>query len=252
MVTDGGPIERLVFVHVLKCAGTTVHGVLESLAPASISPHRWGLPDDAENEGHRVVSSHLNVVDLERLAPATVFTVLRDPVDRLLSHWDFWRAHDRTYLADAGLKDILDAVTLPTAEALGSGLPGMLNNLDNHLVRVFSGTDRTGQPLADPEQSLELAIENLRRFDHVGWTTDLGPTLSWLGDQLGGVAERDPEAKNRFNDWGNPLLHPVERTEVTDDLAEVVRARTELDVRLVSALGFGDRLSRPSDAPDRS
>lgn len=99
---------RIVFLHIPKTAGTTLNGLLVSnFNSQDIYPHRkiyqhrvtTYSPKDVSNVlralpiiDHQLVSGHFPIWFLKEKDPnfnkSYIFTVLREPVDRVLSHWN--------------------------------------------------------------------------------------------------------------------------------------------------------------------
>lgn len=239
---------QFVFLHLMKCAGTSVHAALESLfKPEDFCPERFHLgvtrgelPEDLS--GYKVFSGHFDSLDLPHFpAGALRFTSLRDPLDRALSHFDFWRSHDPGYLQQAGLDGTLAAVQMPALEFFSSDGGDFRNNFDNYYVRSFSGARRDGRSLFGREnEHLETAIETLTGFNHIGRTDDVDATIDWVATNAG-IDPRTASRRqlNRLNSWdGNPLLRPVDPTPRTPDLVAAVEAHLVLDRQLMAAVGL--------------
>ena len=82
----------LVFLHVPKTAGQTVHFELtRAVGEGQVSPvrtHTQAPPEAQFPPGFRLYSGHLDWVALDAVPPPRfVFTVLRDPRERLASFW---------------------------------------------------------------------------------------------------------------------------------------------------------------------
>ena len=94
---------RLVFVHIEKCAGTTLRMMLETqFSPSRICPERFdGLGNWTINElaSYDLFAGHFNL-SVTRSIPGRVrvITMLREPKARLISLFHFWKSH----LPDAG------------------------------------------------------------------------------------------------------------------------------------------------------
>ena len=182
------PRWRLLFVSIPKSAGTSLNIALtrtagipfpgtfvQSLGEESlVSQTIW----DGAAGGRPMVES-LDDRAYERLMRdglRHVFTVVRHPVERLLTTWSskylvrapYYRA--RLGLPDAGLRrfDSVDEV-LADLDQLVEHLhadPSLVHR-DVHLVSQY-----------------ELLRRDLSRFDHVGRTERLGETIDWLRDRL--------------------------------------------------------------------
>lgn len=108
----GAPVRRprpLVFLHIPKAAGTTLEDFLLrhylpagkvfrfTGAPAQLAAFR-GLAQE-ERDGFDVLSGHVHFgIDGLLSEPATYITMLRDPVERIISAYYFILAHPEHYL----------------------------------------------------------------------------------------------------------------------------------------------------------
>ncbi len=98
--------------------------------------------------------------------PLSYFTLLRDPVNRVLSHY-YYGGEERQQ----------------------SGAPGFLEDLPRHVeanlqTRLLAGEQDPGAPLA-PEEMLHCAKDNLRSCDVVGLTERFDETLLLLKKKYG-------------------------------------------------------------------
>lgn len=89
-----GPDRPIVFLHVPKTAGQTVHHALaHAVGKEQVSPimtHTQAAADQQFPQGYSLYSGHIDWVDLESLpAGRFVFTVIRDPRERLASFYFF-------------------------------------------------------------------------------------------------------------------------------------------------------------------
>lgn len=100
-------------VHVPKCAGTSFFKALETAygakaihtdyadqplnpaAPMNLDPdgvfERWQRHDWRELKGARVVHGHYHIHKYRNVPARLRITFLRDPLDRLVSHYFFWK-----------------------------------------------------------------------------------------------------------------------------------------------------------------
>lgn len=107
-------MTTFVFLHIPKTAGQTVHAELQRLiGPEQTSPvrvHTQAAPDAQFPPGYRLYSGHLDWTGLARLpTDRFVFTVLRDPFERIASFY--------FYLLEKARK--LDDATLAAPENTG-------------------------------------------------------------------------------------------------------------------------------------
>jgi hypothetical protein len=88
---------NIVFLHIPKTAGQTIHTALcNAVGPEAVSPIRVHTQvADGPSQfppGYRLYSGHLDWEAIERVPkPRFVFTVLRDPLERLASFYFYIR-----------------------------------------------------------------------------------------------------------------------------------------------------------------
>lgn len=152
--------RTLLVVHVPKAAGTTLRVILERQYPASriykISNDIPGDLDrlrrlpDREKRSVAVVFGHMCWGWHELLAPGQEYqylTILRDPVERVLSCYAYCQIHGH-YLKDA-------VANMPLYTFLTSGVT---RTCDNGTVRQLCGDD---QFLRDPYHDMALDFESV-------------------------------------------------------------------------------------------
>jgi len=182
------PQWRLLYVSVPKAAGTSLNIALtrsagidfpgtfvQSLGEESlVSQTIW----DGEVGGRPMVES-LGDVAYKRLMRGGlrhVFTVVRHPVERLLTTWSskylvrapYYRA--RLGLPDPGLR------RFDTVEEVLADLDQLVKHLHADPALVHRDVHLVSQH--------ELLRRDLSRFDHVGRTDRLGETIDWLRGRL--------------------------------------------------------------------
>jgi hypothetical protein len=88
-------------------------------------------------KGARIISGHFAYSTLKRSAPpARIFTILREPFCRLLSHWLYWRQYTEEELLPYGLwAQRVREARRPLAEFLSS--PTVACQTDNIVVRML-------------------------------------------------------------------------------------------------------------------
>jgi hypothetical protein len=181
----------VIFLHVPKASGTTLSTIVErQYTPAAVRrtdpDHRafrarLQAQSDAEKADIQCVLGHM-VFGLHRYLPrpAVYITMLRDPVDRLISHYAYVLRTPEHYLH----REVVSR-RLTLAEYADSGLTSELNDGQ---VRLLSGWDDAEEiPCGRvPRAMLEAAKENLRRhFAAFGVTERFDATLLLFRQRLG-------------------------------------------------------------------
>lgn len=187
---------RIIFLHIPKTAGQSVHAALvngfgeESICTARVNDQLAGMTIRELNR-FRVFSGHLDWSMLDCVdGPKYVFTILRDPLDRLLSFYFFLRKeaamlqpHELKLPANQGKKAILE---LSAHEYFTGGPPHIRAFLDNHYdnfyAYFFAGRHyraravlqaQVRQKILTRERVLEMALDNLSRLDGVFTVDDM-------------------------------------------------------------------------------
>lgn len=181
--------KNLIFLHIPKAAGTTLHSILERRYPKSASYSMWEdqerhlaelaqWPESRRNElrllkGHFAYGVHQHLV-----GPSTYVTLLRDPVARVISHYYYVRCTPRHYLYEQMMRD---NVTL--AEYISMKIT---KEIDNDQVRLLSGVCHSLPYGSLGQEHLEAAKHNVERhFSVVGTSDRFDESLALMGIELG-------------------------------------------------------------------
>jgi len=247
------PDDRLVFLHIEKTAGTTAHHVLSAHFPEDqVCPARFGhiisLWESARLAHYRFFSLHASLRMVSPIpGPKKVVTFLREPVSRLLSHYNFWRSvrddvierenldHIR-YVKHFALKDLLTPGPLAAA-------PDFWNLQTQRLAGdLFFGP--SGRAWRDENELLDTALINLENLAAVGFTEYPDLSFQRIAEDLGLPNRYDGM---RLNVTANNVADEPERFEqltgsaLDDETAECLDRVTQLDRRVYD---HGQRLFR--------
>ena len=246
--------ERIVFLHIPKTAGQSVHEHLlgtfgkECICPARVNEELVCL-SLTELKNYRVYSGHfdwssLDCVDL----PKFVFTVLREPADRILSFYFFLRAQagklSEEALAQQWYGSERAALKLSADDYFTSPADPWLRSFvdsqfDNFYTYYFAGrTYNARQRLIDEQRRrnisdqmiVDMALANMGHLDRVYRIDELDALEDDLARIAGGAPGTNSLSGLRINvGEGDPAsrlaaLRDLGATKVTfDRLADFVR-----------------------------
>jgi len=242
------PELRLVFLHVPKTGGTTLHHHFSAhFVPEEICPERIsGLDRYSEDELRqwRYFSGHFNADEIKRIPkPVFVVTVLRDPIERLLSHYYFWKRHSSDYIEQHGLYPLLVTKRGTLLDYLCSTEPTLISNSRNSIALQMAGAV-LGQPEGNQllkvggpvewlsnAQLLQQALSNLLSFDVVGDISQLNDIYSTVAQTFGMIPLNDlPSMNTRYE--VNDVMEPYVEEPITPEIKGLLEESTRLDMVL--------------------
>ncbi len=156
--------DHLLFLHIQKTAGTTTHNIIErqyskseifNIYHAVNGLEQFNALSADELTKLKIIKGHF-AFGIEQRLPGSYeyITILRDPVDRVISHFyhafedkNHWQ-YNEIQSRKLTLEDVLDEGTLP--------------NLDNNIIRMLSGNNRI--PFGScTREMLDKANDNLEK-----------------------------------------------------------------------------------------
>ena len=155
------------FVHVPKTGGSWVTDALRRALPTGAlyevpSAEVGHVPAALLLQRYTAITGHFTMAQLRDVVGTTfLFTFLRDPVDRVLSLYYFYREQEAAGVLDPR---VAHAKALELAPFVAQ-LRDRVSPWSNWQTYVFSGAAHCEQPA---EELLPLAIDNLDRIDFVG------------------------------------------------------------------------------------
>ncbi len=182
-------VQRVIFVHIPKAAGSTLEGILvrryppgEIFALHPALPYQSleelkGLPPQQRSR-IRLVTGHMPYGAHEHFAQPSVYvSMIRHPVKRLISHYRFVLRRPAHYLYEA-----VTSRKMSLREYVQSGIS---TETDNGQVRLLAGHDRD-IPYGDCNEALlEKAKQNiLHHFVLVGISEDFDRSLVLMSRKL--------------------------------------------------------------------
>jgi len=200
VTTLKGKIGRdriLIFLHISKAAGSTLHNILEKQyedtghfftagGPENKDRERILQLSSKEKERLGVVRGHVNYGVHELLTkPSVYITMLRDPIDRIISLYYYLKRDQNHYLHRRCISEnwTLEDYILKTTENDNGQTRALAGALD---VYSFYNGERPFIPFGECTDELrEKAIKNLRQFLVVGLAERFDETLILLKRMLG-------------------------------------------------------------------
>lgn len=201
-VAPARSVPPIVFLHIPKTAGQTIHNALAVAVGgrAHVSPirtHTQTAPEDQFPAGYRLYSGHLDWVALDSVVPAPfVFTVLRDPRERIASFYFFLEAEAQTLSAEAlarpehaGKRRLL---SVSADDYFFGGEHGWQGFIDDHYdnfyctyfaTRRIRGSREVAGMSADA--LITAALTGIERVDRVYFTDDLARLETDLSGLVG-------------------------------------------------------------------
>lgn len=217
-----------VFIHIPKTAGTAFRSVVERNVPIGerVQIYRVGnatLAQAIEDQRHKIPRAKIILGHFERRVhdlvgrPVVYFTILRDPVERVLSLYKFlkydFEKHPLHAKFNSGEVTFADWI---------SGRPAMASNV---MTKMVSGLATEYEP-ATPAM-LPVAIRALHDMAAVGIQERYNESVDVICKALGW--EPVYEDRNRSS-MGNAAF--IEAEKITPETLDAIRAANELDAAL--------------------
>ncbi len=216
----------IVFLHLPKTAGSTLARIIERqydssailpLYESMLGEELAAIPQN-QMDRLRIVTGHLCFGAHEFSArPCTYITMLREPIDRVISHYHFVRNDPSNYLYELARKMSLKEFV----ESCGRQEP------NNDQTRLLAGPGHTARFGICSDEMLDMAKRNLAKyFSAVGVTEEFDRSLMLMKRILGW---RTP-----FYTKQNVNQHRPRKENVPLETLRVIQAYNELDIELYS------------------
>lgn len=241
-----GGKPRIVFLHLMKTAGTSMRERLEEIAGKEPV---WrvdveGRPSHAKPADlarYRVVMGHMTFTDTRQIpSPRRVFTVLREPRERVVSLFHFLHRHREEVAAKLPTRRAQIAREVTLEEFLAKRDPLLRDSVQNVMTRILAGDYQVAGPdsyrrAGDPTkkiisgpQLLTLALTNLFSMDYVAFTDRLEEDRPKLMAALE-VPDLGPFPRSNTKDSVNDTVEPRPEPEITPVAERLLARLTDLD-----------------------
>jgi len=218
--------KTIVFLHIPKTAGTSVHEMLKRhFDKDRICPERFrGLIRYSEDQLREfdLFSGHFLMPHVDRIpGEKFVFTILRDPADRILSLYYFWRRHRPEIAAERAMAGPLAAKAMLLPEFLRAEQDFTRKAIFNEIARTLAGhlgvtaegryhdLSRDDRPEISEFEVVRRALAALLRIDYVGFVETIDRDMHNIF-ALAGLPPPTHVPRRRTVNDATPSLLPVE------------------------------------------
>jgi hypothetical protein len=229
--------DVLYFCHIPKTAGMTFRTIVEDqfycsdVCPATLNAQLAKMPIE-ELQRYRLYRGHLGFMNLPELLPekrVINVTVLREPVARVISHYEYILRMP----GDPHYPAVKEMSLEEFAQKLTAGKVG--KNIQTYHV---AKTTKFSMEDLSPEQTLELALTSLDEFAFVGLVERFQDSLFLLSYIFGWKPILNTRKENASS-------AKKSSSQIPDSTLEVIRANTQLDDVLYrhAKLAFEERFA---------
>lgn len=208
-------LDQTVFVHFPKTAGTALAQLLIDTNTKRLAVAQWSEAE-RDLEPYELVHGHVHFDQVLRRAPdAARITMLRHPIERIVSLYAFHRRRPEDPMYETASR-----LSLHEFVEAGHGTQTYLSMLTDEVVNGALKPAEGSRP-----ERLDRAISRLDTFDGVGITEYFDYSLIVLCRALG----RPPIWRRST---ANSAPTPTTRDNVEPDTIRLIRQKAALDIRL--------------------
>ena len=242
--------ERLIYIHIPKCGGTTLHHLLKKwYGKEQFHPERHNHLYDykaVDLAHHQVFSGHFDYYST-KLIPGGLHRIsfLRDPFDRLVSLYNFHRAHTPKVIEEQDLVLARWANAMDIDEYFANEQVRAHPAVDNTMARHFSNVPQVQHlwnGAQNPNsQNTELmckqALENIRQFTYIGFLEEYDSSVRHLAALLGAPTDTEIERKQSLDTLmeNDPGMRKIERQTPSSTTLESMKELVQHDITVYNA-----------------
>ncbi len=207
----------LIFMHIPKAGGTSLLQIIRNqYKPNQISAIKAVGERHTIKVGSRikVITGHEVFGSHERIPNARYFTVVRNPVDRTVSYYNYIKRTPHHFLYERGFDPSMSLDQFLDAK--------LSTDIDNGQVRFIAGLETPFGSLK--QQDLQTAKYNIQtHMDIVGLLERMPETISLLASAYNWKVAEIPQA-NKTN--------PAQKTALSSETVARIEAINQLDIAL--------------------
>ncbi|MGB3533237.1 MAG: sulfotransferase family 2 domain-containing protein [Microcoleaceae cyanobacterium] len=227
------PAQTLIFLHIPKTAGTTLHQIIDRhysidrifwvhATEVNESINEFKSFSEEKRRNFQLIKGHMGF-GLHQFVPqpCTYFTLLRDPVKRIISHYYHVLRTPNHYLHQVVTEQQMDLKAF-----VSSGISLELDNGQTRLIAASNGNEDESIEFgcATPEL-LETAKQHLiNHFSVVGVMEEFDRTLLLLQKKLGW--------KNICYARQNTSKNKAKKSEISAETLAAIQQQNTLDIEL--------------------
>jgi hypothetical protein len=222
--------KSIIFLHIPKASGSTLHNIIERQYPSEViysidglnvrdSTNQFkALPEEQRRE-IKVLKGHMSFGLHEYLPrPSTYITMLRDPIDRVISHYYYVIRNPQHQLH----KQVKDE-NLTLQEYVSSGITTEVNNSQTRILAAIDQSKVGFDKIT--EAAFKTAKQNLKtHFSVIGVTEKFDETLLLLKKVF--------DWKTPFYIRENVTKNRQSKQSLPQETLEIIQRYNQLDIQL--------------------
>lgn len=227
--------KKFLIMHIPKCAGTAFKtGLTTRFGSSSVmelyngKDGRGDLIAPVDHYSEDFIIGHFGAAYFDGVEHnREIITFLREPIDRILSHYYYWRSQKCSSVA------IASAQRLSLVDFLRSDIPEVrfqISNLQTWLCAFDMVYENRIKNACIPQNEiLEMAKDNLSKFNFVGLTENFTSDMNYLNNRyLWGIKS---SWWGRRSFWRVVNKTDLRKTvdEIDDEAMELLRSLTTMD-----------------------
>lgn len=230
--------KPILFVHIPKSGGTSIVEMFRRIDGNGVHYSSDAKISSSEFDHFDFIAGHFQADQfLREIDGRYSFTFIREPKDRAISLYRFWKSHKDAYvkLNEEKLWMCRLARDLNFGDFLNH--EKISEEFDNSLVRIFCGSDALNGVRKVTAREYEIARGNLKKLDFIGIFEDFEKSCQDLFTNLG-IKITEILFENNVEDRiskGSPELETVSKLRLDEldlDTSNRLCLFTEFDERL--------------------